>query len=220
MLRFALVLPISPKISHQGVCFFRLWVLKRNANINRSANYGTTNESASAGFFVSPKTKSRPGYTPSRPENSEITPFAIDFRALFDTIRVRISHMRKGAAGYGRCILSSANRVTSTFADVAYSKPPRNRGLFSFAVVDNLPQSIRICKTNMNTKQNIVENFKKQSPTVVRFACTMMGVFCYLQIETNCPYQLLSLAARAEDDFVQLVRRGSVRSSSGVIAVF
>ena len=43
--------------------------------LNRSANYGTTNKSASAGFFVSPKTKNRPGYTPSRPENSEIHPF-------------------------------------------------------------------------------------------------------------------------------------------------
>ena len=30
--------------------------------------------------------------------------------------------MRKGAAGYGLCILSSAIRVTSTFADVAYFK--------------------------------------------------------------------------------------------------
>ena len=56
--------------------------------------------------------------------------------------------MRKGAAGYGLCILSSANRVTSTFADVAYSKPPRNRGLFSFVVVvDNLPQKIQESKT-------------------------------------------------------------------------
>ncbi len=71
-------------------------------NLNRSANYGTTNESASAGFFVSPKTKRPSRITPGRPENSEIYPFAIDFRALSDTIRVRISHMRKGAAGYGR----------------------------------------------------------------------------------------------------------------------
>ena len=55
--------------------------------------------------------------------------------------------MRKGAAGYGLCILSSANRVTSTFADVAYSKPPRNRGLFSFVVGDNLPQKKRESKT-------------------------------------------------------------------------
>ena len=56
--------------------------------------------------------------------------------------------MRKGAAGYVRCILSSAIRVTSTFADVAYSKPPRNRGLFSFVVVvDNLPQKIQESKT-------------------------------------------------------------------------
>ena len=30
---------------------------KKNENSNRSANYGTTNKSASAGFFVSPKTK-------------------------------------------------------------------------------------------------------------------------------------------------------------------
>ena len=55
--------------------------------------------------------------------------------------------MRKGAAGYGLCILSSAIRVTSTFADVAYSKPPRNRGLFSFVVVDNLPQKNQERKT-------------------------------------------------------------------------
>ena len=55
--------------------------------------------------------------------------------------------MRKGAAGYVRCILSSAIRVTSTFADVAYSKPPRNRGLFSFVVVDNLPQKNQESKT-------------------------------------------------------------------------
>ena len=74
--------------------------LAKFEKFSRSANYGTTNESASADFFVSPKTKSRPGYTPRRPENSEITPFAIDFHALFDTIKVRISHMRKGAAGY------------------------------------------------------------------------------------------------------------------------
>ena len=118
-------------------------------NINRSANYGTTNESASAGFFVSPKTKSRPGYTPSRAENSEITPFAIDFRALFDTIRVRISHMRKGAAGSGVVDPKFRNSVGSTFADVAYSKPLGNQGLFSFVVVDNLPHSIKICKTKL-----------------------------------------------------------------------
>ena len=55
--------------------------------------------------------------------------------------------MRKGAAGYGEGILSSAIRVTSTFADVAYSKPPRNRGLFSFVVVDNLPQKNQESKT-------------------------------------------------------------------------
>ena len=115
----------------------------------RSANYGTTNESASAGFFVSPKTKSRPGYTPSRAENSEITPFAIDFRALFDTIRVRISHMRKGAAGSGVKILSSAIRVTSTFADVAYSKPPRNRGLFHLLLL------ITYHTRNKKSRQNV-----------------------------------------------------------------
>ena len=63
--------------------------------------------------------------------------------------------MRKGAAGYGLCILSSANRVTSTFADVAYSKPPRNRGLFSFVVVDNLPQKNQERKTKyVNRTQN------------------------------------------------------------------
>lgn len=31
--------------------------LASTGNSNRSANYGTTNKSASAGFFVSPKTK-------------------------------------------------------------------------------------------------------------------------------------------------------------------
>ena len=48
--------------------------------------------------------------------------------------------MRKGAAGYVRCILSSAIRVTSTFADVAYSKASDSSGAFFIVVVDNLPQ--------------------------------------------------------------------------------
>jgi len=43
--------------------------------------------------------------------------------------------MRKGAAGYGVCILSSANRVTSTFADVAYSKPLEFEGLFYLSLL-------------------------------------------------------------------------------------
>ena len=57
-----------------------------NENIYRSANYGTTNESASADFFVSPKTKSRLGYTPRRPENSEKPLLTLDFHTRFDTI--------------------------------------------------------------------------------------------------------------------------------------
>ena len=55
--------------------------------------------------------------------------------------------MRKGAAGYGEGILSSAIRVTSTFADVAYSKASGKPGAFFVVVVDNLPQSIKLCKS-------------------------------------------------------------------------
>jgi hypothetical protein len=66
--------------------------------------------------------------------------------------------MRKGAAGYVRCILSSAIRVTSTFADVAYSKPPIRRGLFSFAVVDNLPQPKQKIKTKYAKLSTIESN--------------------------------------------------------------
>ena len=38
--------------------------------------------------------------------------------------------MRKGAAGYGLCILSSAECVGSTFADVAYLKASDKSGAF------------------------------------------------------------------------------------------
>ena len=38
-------------------------------------------------FLFRQKQKDRPGYTPSRPENSEIRLLAIDFHANFDTIR-------------------------------------------------------------------------------------------------------------------------------------
>ena len=55
--------------------------------------------------------------------------------------------MRKGAAGYGSCILSSAIRVTSTFADVAYSKASDSSGAFCLlVVVDNLPRFQRKIK--------------------------------------------------------------------------
>ena len=47
--------------------------------------------------------------------------------------------MRKGAAGSVCEILSSAIRVTSTFADVAYSKASGSPGAFFFIVVDTVP---------------------------------------------------------------------------------
>jgi hypothetical protein len=55
--------------------------------------------------------------------------------------------MRKGAAGYGQGILSSAIRVTSTFADVAYSKASDSSGAFFIVVVDNLSQTSEKCNT-------------------------------------------------------------------------
>ena len=76
--------------------------------------------------------------------------------------------MRKGAAGYVRCILSSAIRVTSTFADVAYSKASGKPGAFFVVVVDNLPQQKRKSKPKYvklsTSNSNIlcfVENYKK-----------------------------------------------------------
>jgi hypothetical protein len=75
----------KPKI--QRVCVFGYGSCENNGKSNRSANYGTTNKSASAGFFVSPKTKKcRTGYTRAA-ENSELRPFAIDIHTQNDTIR-------------------------------------------------------------------------------------------------------------------------------------
>jgi hypothetical protein len=60
MLPPTLAATISPKIV-TGVSLFGFGVLDRK--FNRIAKCGTANGSASADLFVSPKTKSRPGYT-------------------------------------------------------------------------------------------------------------------------------------------------------------
>ena len=125
--------------------------------------------------------------------------------------------MRKGAAGYVGCILSSAIRVTSTFADVAYSKASDSSGAFFVVVVDNLPQRKRKSKPKYvklsTSNSNIlcfVENYKKRD----RITRSLSS-----QIEPYSNHSLLRFIARAEDDFIQLVRRRSVPGSGSVITV-
>ena len=78
--------------------------------------------------------------------------------------------MRKGAAGSVEEILSSAIRVTSTFADVAYSKASGSPGAFFIVVVDNLPQIERESKPK----------YVKFSPKRVHilWKTRVSGIFC------------------------------------------
>jgi hypothetical protein len=72
----------------QKTCYSVKFVLLTYEKFNRIAKCGTTNESASADFFVSPKTKNcRTGYTRAA-ENSEIRLLTLDIHTHFDTIRV------------------------------------------------------------------------------------------------------------------------------------
>ncbi len=144
VLRFTLCSMVFAKKPYTGRVRVCVLLLRENYRI---AKCGTTNESASAGFFVSPKTKNcRTGCTHAA-ENSEITLFAIDFHAHFDTIRAWISHMRKGAAGYVGCILSSAIVLVAHLRMSLIRSLRETGGFFSFVVVDNLPQ--RYPKSNM-----------------------------------------------------------------------
>ena len=59
--------------------------------------------------------------------------------------------MRKGAAGYGPCILSSAIRVTSTFADVAYSKASGSPGAFSLSLLITYHKQDEKASPNMSS---------------------------------------------------------------------
>ena len=78
--------------------------------------------------------------------------------------------MRKGAAGSGPLILSSASSVTSTFADVTYlksSRLPAEGFCFSVVVGVNLPQIVEKCKRELVFPQylhNGNKNHTKFSP--------------------------------------------------------